>query len=185
MSFLTENGPVENVRDILMMNKPAGIALVNYHTAVMRQDSELSIKDRELIAAYVSGLNNCQYCHGVHSVTARAFGVEEGDLVQLLEDIESAPVEERLKPILRYAKQLTLEPSKMTQQLAQDVRDVGWSEQALHDAVNVICLFNFMNRLVEGHGVKGESDLFDERGKALQENGYEPLLTVLSENQEE
>ena len=179
MSYLKQNGSVENVRDILMLNKPAGIALVNYHTAVMRQDSELSVKDRELIAAYVSGLNNCQYCHGVHSVTAQAFGVEEGVLQSLLEDVDSSPVGARLKPILRYANQLTREPSKVTQEHAQDILDAGWSEQAIHDAVNVICLFNFMNRLLEGHGVKGESVLFGERGKALQQNGYDPLLEVL------
>ncbi len=30
--------------------------------------------------------------------------------------------------------------------------DAGCSEQALHDAINVICMFNFMNRIVLGHG---------------------------------
>jgi len=32
------------------------------------------------------------------------------------------------------------------------VFDAGSSEQALHDAINVICTFNFMNRIVFGHG---------------------------------
>ena len=183
MSFLKDSGPIEGLRDILLLNKDAGIALVNYHTAVMRQDSELSERDRELIAAYVSGLNNCQYCHGVHSVTAQSFGVEEGLLKSLLEDLDSASIDERLKPILRYAKQLTLDPAKITDAQAEAILDAGWNEQTLHDTVNVVCLFNFMNRLVEGHGVKGHSSLYDERGKALQEKGYDPLLTVLSKGE--
>ena len=183
MSFLNHSGQLEGVRDILPMNKDAGTALVHYHTAVMRQESELSVGDRELIAAYVSGLNHCQYCHGVHAVTARSFGVKETTLNALLEDIDSAPVDDRLKPILHYAKQLTEAPAKTTTLQAEAIIHAGWSEQALHDAVNVICLFNFMNRLVEGHGVKGSSSLYDERGKALQENGYDPLLTVLSKGE--
>lgn len=183
MSFLKDSGAIEGVRDILLMNKDAGVALVHYHTAVMRQDSELSVKDRELIAAYVSGLNSCQYCHGVHSVTAQSFGVAEGLLNSLLDDIDGAAIEERLKPVLHYARQLTLEPSKTSERQVEAVLKVGWSEQALHDLVNVVCLFNFMNRLVEGHGVKGETSLYDERGKALQEKGYDPLLMVLSKGE--
>ena len=183
MSYLKDEGSIEGVRDILLLNNTAGIALVEYHTAVMRQTSELSVKDRELIAAYVSGLNNCQYCHGVHSVTAQSFGVEEDLLNALLEDVDSSPIEERLKPILHYGKQLTLEPAKTTEAQAQAILKAGWNEQTLHDTVNVVCLFNFMNRLVEGHGVKGHSSLYDERGKALQENGYDPLLTVLSKGE--
>lgn len=33
-----------------------------------------------------------------------------------------------------------------------------------------------MNRLLDGHGVKGSSALFVERGQALKEHGYAPLL---------
>jgi hypothetical protein len=36
-----------------------------------------------------------------------------------------------------------------------------------------------MNRLLEGHGVKGSADLYVARGQALQEAGYAPLLSIL------
>ena len=60
----------------------------------------------------------------------------------------------------------------------------GWDEQALHDAIMVVCCFNFMSRLPEGHGVEGpKSDrrgaLFTERGRRLKEEGYLPLLSQL------
>lgn len=73
-----------------MLNKDAALALLNLHAAVLRQESEFSIAERELIAAYVSGINNCQYCHGVHSETAKAFGVEPELLESLLEDLDTA-----------------------------------------------------------------------------------------------
>ena len=164
-----------------MLNTKAGVALVQFHSAVMRQDSELTVGERELIAAYVSGLNACQYCHGVHKVTAEIFGIESDLLSDLISDLQNANVDERLKPILSYVRQLTMEPSKTTQELADAVLEAGWSEQALHDAIQVCCLFNFMNRLVEGHGVKGNEVLYQERGKMLGENGYNPMLEALSE----
>jgi len=182
MSFFKNHGPLVGVKDILQLNSIAGRALIHYHTAVMRQESEISQKERELIAAYVSGLNACEYCHGIHSVTAESFGLEAGLIVKLLEDLDSAPIDERMKPVLVYVKQLTLQPSRLTQELVDSVLAAGWSEQALHDAINVGALFNFMNRLVEGHGVAGTQTLFEDRGRALHENGYNGLLSFLKED---
>jgi AhpD family alkylhydroperoxidase len=54
--------------------------LLHYHQALLRGPSPRSVAERELIAAFVSGLNACGYCHGVHTATARAFGVGEGTL---------------------------------------------------------------------------------------------------------
>lgn len=180
MSFLRENAHINSVKDILKLNTKAGIALVQFHSAVMRQDSELTVGERELIAAYVSGLNACRYCHGVHKVTAETFGIESELLSDLIEDLQKANVDDRLKPVLAYARQLTIEPSETTQGLADAVLEAGWSEQALHDAIQVCCLFNFMNRLVEGHGVKGREALYQDRGKMLGENGYDPMLEALA-----
>ena len=69
----------------------------------------------------------------------------------------------------------------MTPGDAEAVFAAGWDERALHDAVNVVCLFNFMNRLVEGHGVKGADPTLEERGVAIREGGYDPLLKFLDE----
>ncbi|MEC7907636.1 MAG: hypothetical protein VYC82_10475 [Verrucomicrobiota bacterium] len=99
----------------------------------------------------------------------------------LIEDLQQANVDDRLKPVLAYARQLTIEPSKMTQELADAVLEEGWSEQALHDAIQACCLFNFMNRLIEGHGVKGSEALYQDQGKIRGENGYDPMLEALTE----
>jgi uncharacterized peroxidase-related enzyme len=167
------------VRHILQFNKPVGRRLIEMHTALMRTDSPLTAAQHELIAAYVSGLNDCQYCYGVHAETARAFGLPAGTVETMLADLDAAPIEPRMRPLLAYAKKLTLSPAKMTQADADAVFAAGWSERALHDAVLTTCLFNFMNRLLEGHGCKGSKELFALRGPALKEEGYAPLLEML------
>lgn len=179
MSFFKSLPEDAGVRHILALNPQAGRALIEFHTAALRNEGPLEPRYKELIAAYVSGLNACQYCFGVHAETAKAFGLEAGTLERLLADIDSADVDERLKPLLRYARKLTLEPSHMTEADAQAVFAAGWSESALHEAVLTVCLFNFMNRLLEGHGVKGNPGVFSARGQALRHEGYEPLLAFL------
>lgn len=167
------------VRHILGLHPQAGRALIAFHSAVLRHDTALTAAHKELIAAYVSGMNACGYCHGVHRETAIAFGIDEALIASLLTDLDSALVEPRLKPLLAYARKLTLEPARMVAADARAVFDAGWSERDLHDAVLTIGLFNLMNRLLDGHGVKGSQALFEERGRALARDGYEPLLGML------
>ena len=46
----------------------------------------------------------------------------------------------------------------MSQEDADQVYAAGWDERALHDAIEVCALFNFMNRFVEGHGLIAKPD---------------------------
>ena len=181
MPFFPSLSEDAGVRHILNFNPTAGRALVEFHSAALRTDSQLTSKDKELIAVFVSGLNACQYCYGVHAETAKAFGVSASLIEALLTDFDLAPVDPRLKPILEYARVLTLTPTRTTQHQVDAVFAAGWTERDLHDAILTVCLFNFMNRLLEGHGVKGSQGLFAERGHALWENGYAPLIAMLAD----
>lgn len=152
--------------------------LMAYHQQLLRGPSPFTQAERELIAAYVSGLNSCRYCHGVHTSTAEAMGVPEGLLGELLTDMDSADITDKLRPVLRYVEKLTLTPSRMTQADAQAVFDAGWDERALHDAVSVCAMFNFMNRLVEGLGITAGPDYFQEAAQRLSTQGYKATAHV-------
>ncbi len=153
--------------------------LIRYHEALMRGRSPLSGSQRELIAAYVSGLNACTYCHGIHTVTAEALGVSEGLVQALVKDVESAPVDERLRPILQLVRKLTTLPSRVGPGDIAAVRDAGWDDAAIHDAVAVCALFNFMNRYVEGLGLSADENYFQVAGRRIREGGYAGLLRLL------
>jgi uncharacterized peroxidase-related enzyme len=98
--------------------------------AAMRGRSPFTQGQRELIAAYVSGLNACTYCHGTHLGVAEACGVAPDLITSSLADVETAPLEPRMKPILRYARKLTLSPARMTEADAAAVYDAGWGDDA-------------------------------------------------------
>ena len=140
--------------------------LCAYESLVMRGESELSASERELIAAYVSGLNACSYCHDAHTVFAHAYGIDPTVIEALMDDPASAPVDSRMKPILAYMAKLTLTPSLMTEMDAQAIYDAGWSERALFDAIQVCGVFNLVNRLIEGTGISSvarNADILDEQ----------------------
>jgi uncharacterized peroxidase-related enzyme len=166
---LPENATLTDLRrtyaDLLEKLRPYGHRL-------MRGPSPLTPGERELIAAFVSGVNSCRYCHGAHSLVARAFGVDEAVLAKSLDGIEVAPVDARLKPILRYIRKLTETPSRMTTADAAAVYDAGWSDEALLHAIAVCAYFNNMNRLVEGAGIVGTSEEYAKAAQRLVKHGY-------------
>ena len=63
----------------------------------------LSPGERELIATYVSSLNNCKYCATVHGAIAKHH-LHNGDVVQSVKsNPETAPISKKLKVLLKIA----------------------------------------------------------------------------------
>jgi uncharacterized peroxidase-related enzyme len=153
--------------------------LLDYHEQVLRGPSPFTVAERELIAAYVSGINACGYCHGIHTATAEQFGVPAGLLTAALTDLDTAPVEEKMRPVLRYVGKLTSSPAKMTEADAEEVFAAGWDERALYDAVLVCALFNFMNRLVDGLGIEADDSYTPVSARRLHDGGYSGLAALL------
>lgn len=143
--------------------------LLEYHDLLLRADSPFTVAERELIAAYVSSQNACGFCFGSHAVISENFGIEEDVIAAMVEDVDGAAIDAKMKPVLHYVAKLTKEPSRIVQADAQAVLDAGWSERALFDAVSVCALFNFMNRIVEGMGVKANQDMLADRRQTLRE----------------
>jgi len=132
--------------------------LMDYTDGLLRGEGELSVGERELIATYVSALNACTFCAGAHRAYAEVFGIDGALIDALIEDVESAPVDDRLRPVLAYVAKLNTLPSRLVERDARAVYDAGWSEAALYEAVQVCALFNMMNRIIEGTGVNFDYD---------------------------
>ncbi len=124
--------------------------------AIMRAESPLSPAEREFIAAFVSAINKCDYCYSGHVRVAANLGAARDEIDACATALDTAPVSEKWRAILRFVKKLTLTPSAMANADAEAVLAEGWDERALHDAILVCCRFNFMNRLSLGHGLDPE-----------------------------
>lgn len=129
-------------------------AMMQFTQVVMREDGALKIEDRELIAAYVSGLNRCTFCYGSHLIYAEAFGISQGLLEAVLDDLATAPISGKLRVLLGYVQVLNALPSRIVQSDIDRVLAAGWTEDALFEAVQICGLFNMMNRIIEGSGVR-------------------------------
>lgn len=172
MPFFKHLDDNSDITDITFNDRKRLGPLDKVSQRIMRGESPFSAAEKEIMAAYVSGLNACQFCHGSHKAVAEQFGVDVTVIEDLVEDIETAPISSKLKPIFHYLKKLTLTPSKLIQADVDKVKAAGWSEEALYQAILIGCLFNFYNRLLDGHGVKGNQYIYQFGGAHLHKNGY-------------
>lgn len=152
---------------------------------IMRGEGPLSEGQREMIATFVSALNGCEFCYNSHLPTMIALGIEESLIEALVKDIETAPIDDRMKPILEFCRKLTLEPSRIARADADAVYAAGWDEDALFNAIAVTSRFNFMNRLTLGYGLE---PMDEEAAKAQSDKrvskGYDGLFEGVAENSE-
>lgn len=138
----------------------------------MRGPSAWSVGDRELMAAYVSAVNQSAFCIGAHTATAsQAYG-DGPRVAAVLADLDSAPIEEPLRATLRMLGQLTASGTLS----ADDVRTVlavGVTPEQVKDALAVGAAFNTTDRLADAFGFQVLTpDGFAAGAKYLLKRGY-------------
>lgn len=117
----------------------------------MRGQSDWSVGDRELMAAYVSRVNECPFCISAHSATSMIWYADEAKVAGTLADLETAPIGQPLRATLHMLGKLTQE----SQIEADDIRAVlaaSVSEQQIKDALAVSLAFNITDRLANAFG---------------------------------
>ena len=138
----------------------------------MRGPSTWSVADRELMAAYVSQANECAFCIGAHSATARQAHQDGPKVAAVLADLESAPVEDGLRATLRMLGKLTREGKVGAEDIRQ-VLSAGISRQQVEDALAVCAAFNTTNRLADAFGFEMLTpENFEAGAKYLLKRGY-------------
>lgn len=182
MSYLRSLKPDAGLLQIFQAFPEVARPLLEYHEVLLRGGSPFSAAERELIAAYVSGLNNCNYCRAVHSQTAVALGIRVDVMSKLPLNPRDKDVDARMRPVLAFARKLTLSPGTMTAADADAIFAAGWNDRALHDAVAICGLFNLMNRLVNGLGVEASEAYIKVAAQRLAQNGYARLQDLLPES---
>jgi uncharacterized peroxidase-related enzyme len=88
-----------------------------------------------------------------HSYDLRA-EVDDDELVKAIRtDYRRADIDPATRGLLDYAAKLTAEPSSITQADIANLRALGWSDRAVHDAAQATAYFNYINRIADGLGV--------------------------------
>jgi uncharacterized peroxidase-related enzyme len=153
--------------------------LASFTEGVMRAPAPIGMGLRELIAAFTSYTNECEFCWRSHAAIAGEL-LGSHDLVRkVLDDLEASPLEEKEKALLRFARKITLELPSMMEEDVKELHKHGWNDEAIYFTILVVGLFNFYNRWITTSGVHPVSDeAHRAHGKRLAMSGYEPMNRI-------
>lgn len=162
------NGPLE-------YRPETGKPLRELAEVLLRGPHTLSAGERELIAAYVSGLNECTFCSASHSAFAAAQLDEGMALVdQVRCDLDSAPVSEKLRALLRIAGAVQDDGRKVSADMVAAARAEGATDLEIHDTVLIAAAFCMYNRYVDGLATLAPDDptRYAQSARRILEFGY-------------
>ena len=131
--------------------------------------------ERELIAAYVSGLNDCTFCASSHSAFAAAQLDGGLPLVESVRaDLDSAEVTPKLRALLTIAAAVRHDGRSVTTAMVQAARAAGATDLEIHDTVLIAAAFCMFNRYVDGLGTVLPTDptVYVERAQWIKVGGY-------------
>jgi len=150
------------IRGLFEFRPETALPLGELAEVLLRGDNSLSRGERELIAAYVSSLNECDFCASSHSAFA-ALQLPEGWTVVdgVLHDPASAPIDDKLKSLLALAGEVQRGGRAVTPATVAAARDAGASDVEIHDAVLIAAAFCMFNRYVDGLGTASPQDRAD------------------------
>ena len=77
---------------------------------------------------------------------------------QVCRDYREADIDPPVRVLCELAEQLTRKPWTVDQEHIDRVRAHGWSDAAVHDAIQVISYFNYINRVADGVGIEDEPE---------------------------
>lgn len=149
--------------------------LVGLVEELLRGPSPLTSAERELIAAYVSAKNDCNFCLNAHAAISRRLYGDERDLVdQAIADFQQSDLSDKMKALLVIAGKVQQSGRLVTEADVASARAAGADDKTIHDTVLIAAAFSMFNRYVDGLATwtPDSPALYEQVGASLAEKGY-------------
>jgi len=141
---------------------------------LLHQPNSLTPAERELIATYVSSLNDCYFCQTSHGAAAACHLGNQATVEQVKSNFELAPISEKLKSLLAIAGKVQQGGKHVTSSDIETARALGATDAEIHDTVLIAAAFCMYNRYVDGLDTwqPQNPEMYQQMGEHLAKEGY-------------
>src|SRR5262245_49486583 len=149
MAHIAVSKDLPGIRSLLEFRPETAGPLGALADVLLHAPNSLSAGERELIASYVSSLNNCTFCAMSHSAIAACHLNDDGRLVAtVIRDPETAPISNKLKALLAIAARVQRGGPQVHDIDIVRARREGATDVEIHDTVLIAAAFCMFNRYV-------------------------------------
>jgi uncharacterized peroxidase-related enzyme len=175
MAHIDFKNDLPGIRSAMAYSPKTAVPLSELAEVLLRSDEGLARAERELIATYVSYLNDCFYCHNSHGEIACIYLDNDRDLVeQVRKDYSNAAISDKLKSLLQIAGKVQQSGKAVTEDDISKAKTEGATDKDIHDTVLIAAAFCMFNRYVDGLATTAPTDMssYPVRAKQVADNGY-------------
>ena len=179
MAHINVPDDLPGIRALLAFRPETAGPLGALADALLHAPNSLPPGERELIAAYVSSLNDCTFCQTSHAAIA-ACQLDDGEalVAAVILDPEQAPISDKLKALLALSARVQRGGRSVRPDDVARARSAGATDVEIHDTVLIAAAFCMFNRYVDGLGAWTPPDpaSYRERARLVAEHGYSASL---------
>ena len=187
MAYIKVKEGLPGIRGLMAFRLETARPLSAPAQVLLHDPNTLSQADRELIAAYVSRLNDCRYCQTSHgAIAAHHLSGDETLVEHVMCDPEGAKVSPKLRALLRIAGKVQSGGKCVRAKDVEAARRHGATDMEIHDTVLIAAAFCMYNRYVDGLGTFAPQDResYRERAAGVAVHGYMCLPALLAGEEE-
>lgn len=184
MPYIPVEEHLPGITGLLEYRKDSAQPIRDLTQFLLRGPSTLTEGERELIATVVSHNNQCKFCTTAHTAAADLLYGECETADKVKQDIETAPVSEKIRALLVIAKQVQQSGKSVTTESVGRAKKAGATDVEIHDTVLIAALFCLYNRYVDGLATvtptdpdfyKGLADRIVHHGYTRNPEAYEQM----------
>lgn len=175
MAYIQLDETLPGMQSLLKYRPEIAPPLLKLMHILMRSDVGLSKGERELIAAFVSDLNNCNACADIHGAISQCLLSDKPKIVKtVMTNYEEAPISKKMKSLLTIVKSVQKGGSNVTENQISKAKLNGATDFEIHDTVLISSLFCLFNKYIVGLGLvsKDTPQSLLERSAMIAEHGY-------------
>ena len=171
MSYLKDH-PNANLYDMFSAFPVQSNALLEFGRTILKEPSELSHLEREMIGAFTAGTAGCVHSWRVHTMIVERLGAPAGLMDDLVRDPELTQAPPKLRPLLVIASKATLKCNSVTRADIDAAYAVGWTDEGINRAIMTCAIFNLMARWIDGAGMKTGPEHIAPGAEGILAHGY-------------
>ncbi len=156
--IMEKTGGLGEIFRLLAVRKDIFFATDTMGQAYLLEETELPYRIKEAIALLVSQENSCAMCVDLHKSIARMLGLSEELVAQILQGVDAMEIPEREKELLRFCIRASRKENyKTTKEEIDALKELGYTESQIDEAVAIVGYFNYINTLSNVFGLGTEA----------------------------
>jgi len=152
--ILEKTGKLGDIFKLLAIDEKIYFATDVMIQKYLLDETTLSYDIKESIALLISVENGCKMCVDVHKSIAKMLGLSEERIEQVLAGVESIDTDDKEKALLNFCIKASQKDNyKILKEEIDSLKEMGWSDVQVIEAVAITGYFNYINTLSNVFGL--------------------------------